>query len=185
MIVAHSRLILTYASLHYSLVSRRWNRTPCAQAAGVSGKGKKADKITKRLEKCARNTQELSQSKKDSSRDRNQYKLNGKRANSRSTDDMTRQAYPVPTRSISYSPSRTPRRPSPPTTCRGAARRCLHGQTRGKSAALEAARSSSRGSGRAPSGPVASPGSAEPARAARRALRRRRSRAWAVPRRTL
>ena len=70
MIVAHSRLILTYASL-----SALEPNPLCAQAAGVSGKGKKADKITGRLEKCARNTQELSQSKKDSSRDRNQYKL--------------------------------------------------------------------------------------------------------------
>ena len=59
MIVAHSRLILTYASL-----SALEPNPLCAQAAGVSGKGKKADKITGRLEKCARNTQELSQSKK-------------------------------------------------------------------------------------------------------------------------
>ena len=58
------------------------------------------------------------------------------------------------------------------------------------SAALEAARSSTRGSGWAPSGPVSPPGSAEPPRAARRALgrralgrralRRRRSRAGAL-----
>ena len=70
-------------------------------------------------------------------------------------------------------------------------RRHLHSQRRRvKWAAWEAARSSTRGSGWAPSGPVSPPGSAEPPRAARRALgrralgrralRRRRSRAGAL-----
>ena len=59
-------------------------------------------------------------------------------------------------------------------------RRHLHGQEAVKWAALEAASSSTRGSGWAPSGP-ARPESAELPRAARRALRRHRSRAGALP----
>ena len=51
-----------------------------------------------------------------------------------------------------------------------------------QSAALEAAGSSTRGSGWAPSGRASSPGSAEQPRAGRRALRRRKSRAQALPR---
>eukprot|EP00964_Phaeocystis_antarctica_P083878 scaffold52809_cov42-Phaeocystis_antarctica.AAC.1 len=51
-----------------------------------------------------------------------------------------------------------------------------------ESAALEAANSSTRGSGWAPSGPASLPGSAEPARAARRALRRHRVQAGALQR---
>ena len=67
-------------------------------------------------------------------------------------------------------------------SARGARRRhCLYGQRRWKSAALEAAGSSTRGSGWAPSGP-ALPGSAELPGAARRALKRRKSRAGALPR---
>ena len=50
-----------------------------------------------------------------------------------------------------------------------------------RSAALEAARSRIRGSGWAPRGPASRPGSAELSRAARHALRRRRSRAGALP----
>ena len=51
----------------------------------------------------------------------------------------------------------------------------------GKWAALEAARSSTGGSGWAPSGPASPPGRAEPARAARRGLLRRRSHPRALP----
>eukprot|EP00964_Phaeocystis_antarctica_P147291 scaffold113826_cov55-Phaeocystis_antarctica.AAC.2 len=51
-----------------------------------------------------------------------------------------------------------------------------------ESAAMETASSSTRGSGWAPGGPASRPGSAELPRAARRALRRHRSRAGALPR---
>eukprot|EP00964_Phaeocystis_antarctica_P067719 scaffold40996_cov55-Phaeocystis_antarctica.AAC.2 len=55
------------------------------------------------------------------------------------------------------------------------------GSTAVESATLEAARSSTRGSGWALSARYLSPGSAEAPRAARRALRRHRSRAGAAP----
>ena len=67
---------------------------------------------------------------------------------------------------------------STPTSCME-----KHGQTAVKSTALEAASSSTRGSGCGRSVGRPPPGSARPPRAARRALRRHRSRAGALPRR--